>query len=127
MGLFGTAHGWGGEQKVPTLKPVTHHTMMKFGTVLPYHKKLYIYIYESRDTPLAFCWYQHFFTGNQLILLYEEIQLKTFFEFLKTVLTSMVTILMMSAKMPTLGLLKTKVFWNKSNDVIIFVHMKLLT
>ena len=112
MGLFGTAHGWGGEQKVPTLKPFTHHTMMKFGTVLPYLKKLYIYI--------AFCWYQHFFTGNQLILLYEEIQLKTFFEFLKIVLTNMVTILMMSAKMPTLGLLKTRVFWNKSNDVIIF-------
>ena len=50
MGLFGTAHGWGGEQKVPTLKPVTHHTMMKFGTVLPYHKKLYIYIYMNHVT-----------------------------------------------------------------------------
>ena len=27
---------------------------------------------------------------------------------------------MMSAKMPTPGLLKTKVFWNKSYDIIIF-------
>ena len=31
----------------------------------------------------------------------------------------MVTILMMSAKMATLGLLKTKLFWNNSYDVII--------
>ena len=34
----------------------------------------------------------------------------------------MVTILMMSAKMATLGLLKIKVFWNKGYDVIISVH-----
>ena len=34
----------------------------------------------------------------------------------------MVTILVMSAKMPTLGLLKTKVFWNKGCDVIISVY-----
>ena len=34
----------------------------------------------------------------------------------------MVTILPMSAKMATLGLLKIKVFWNKGYDVIIFVH-----
>ena len=34
----------------------------------------------------------------------------------------MVTTLMMSAKMATLGLLKIKVFWNKGYDVIIYVH-----
>ena len=34
----------------------------------------------------------------------------------------MVTILMMSAKMATPGLLKITVFWNKGYDVIIFVH-----
>ena len=34
----------------------------------------------------------------------------------------MVTILMMSAKMGTLGLLKLKVFGNKGYDVIIFVY-----
>ena len=34
----------------------------------------------------------------------------------------MVTILMMSAKMATPGLLKIKVFWNKGYDVIIYVH-----
>ena len=34
----------------------------------------------------------------------------------------MVTILMISAKMATLGLLKIKVLWNKGYDVIIFVY-----
>ena len=34
----------------------------------------------------------------------------------------MVTILMMSAKMATLDLLKIKVFWNKDYDVTISVH-----
>ena len=33
-----------------------------------------------------------------------------------------VTILMMSAKMATLGLLKQKLFENKGYDVIIFIH-----
>ena len=32
-----------------------------------------------------------------------------------------ITILMMSTKMATLGLLKTKVYWNKGYGVIIFV------
>ena len=34
----------------------------------------------------------------------------------------MVAILMMSAKLATLGLLKIKVFWNKGYDVIIYVY-----
>ena len=34
----------------------------------------------------------------------------------------MVTILMMSAKITTPGLLKIRVFWNNGYDVIIFVH-----
>ena len=34
----------------------------------------------------------------------------------------MVTILMMSAKMATPGLLKIKVFWKKGYDVIIYVY-----
>ena len=36
----------------------------------------------------------------------------------KTVLIKMVTILMMSAKIPNPGLLKIKVFWNKAYDVM---------
>ena len=34
----------------------------------------------------------------------------------------MVTILMMSARMATLGLLKIRAFWNKGYDVTISVH-----
>ena len=34
----------------------------------------------------------------------------------------MATILMMSAKKVSLGLLKIKIFWNKDDDVIISVH-----
>ena len=34
----------------------------------------------------------------------------------------MFTILMMSAKIATLGLLKIRVFWNKGYNVIIFAH-----
>ena len=45
-----------------------------------------------------------------------------FFESLKVVLKSMVTISMMSAKMATPDLLKIKVFWNIAYDVIPFVQ-----
>ena len=38
------------------------------------------------------------------------------------VLKNTVKILMMSAKMATLGLPKLRVFWNKGYDVIISVH-----
>ena len=48
--------------------------------------------------------------------------LLNFIESLKIVLINMVTILMMSAKMATLGLLKIKVFWNKGHEVINSVH-----
>ena len=48
--------------------------------------------------------------------------LLTYFESLKIFLINMVVILMMSAKMGTLGFLKIKVFWNKSYDVMIYVH-----
>ena len=67
MGLFGAAHGWGAKK---THLPKTSHTyltMMKFGTVIPYLKKNQK-IYKLRDTPLQFCWHQHFFAGNQQFL-----------------------------------------------------------
>ena len=63
-----------GAKRTPPLKSVTHPTMMKLGTVIPYPKKIQK-IYESRDTPLEFCWHQHFFTRNQQILLHQEIQI----------------------------------------------------
>ena len=61
-----------------------------------------------------------FFTGNQQLLLYLEIQIQIAFshiisdffnfEYLKVVLINMVVILMMSAKLAALGLYKIKVF-----------------
>ena len=50
--------------------------------------------------------------------------LLTFFEpfLIKIFLITMLRILMMSAKMATLGLLKIRVFWKKHNDVIISVY-----
>ena len=48
--------------------------------------------------------------------------LLAFLESLKIVLRKIVTILIMSAKMATQGLLKTKVFWNKGYEVIISVQ-----
>ena len=73
MGFFGASHVWGGEQKGPPLPKICHTypTMMKIGTFMPYPKKIQK-IHESSDTPLEFCWHQHFFTGNQQILLYQE-------------------------------------------------------
>ena len=64
------------------------------------------------------------FTGNQQILLYQEMQIYkyrfyldtkfliplTFLESLRIVLINIVTILMMAAKKATPGLLKTKLF-----------------
>ena len=48
--------------------------------------------------------------------------LESLFESWKTFLINMVKILMMSAKIATLDLLKIKVFWNKNYDVIIYVY-----
>ena len=77
MGFFGAAHGWRGPKRPPLPKICpTYPAMMKLGTVISYPKKIQK-IYESRDTPLEFCWHQHFFIGNQQILLYQEIQIQT--------------------------------------------------
>ena len=73
MGFFGAAHGWDGGQKAPLPKIChTYPAMMKLSTVMPYPKKTQK-VYEPRGTPLEFCSHQHFFTGNQQILLYQEI------------------------------------------------------
>ena len=79
MGIFGAAHGWGGATKTPLPKIChTYSAIMKLGIVMPYLKKIQK-IYESRDTPLEFFWHQHFFTGNQEISLYQEIQIQIAF------------------------------------------------
>ena len=59
-GLFrGCSWMEGGQKGHPSLKCHTYPTMMKLGTVIPYLNKIQK-IYKSRDTPLEFCWHQHF-------------------------------------------------------------------
>ena len=52
-GPFWSCSWMGGGGKKP------YPTMMKLGTVIPYLRKTQK-IYESCDTPLELCWYQHF-------------------------------------------------------------------
>ena len=55
MGIFGTAHRWGGAKRSPLPKFChTYPTVMKLGTVIPYLKKIQK-IYESCDTSPDFC------------------------------------------------------------------------
>ena len=70
----------GGGAKRPPLPKICHTypTMIKLCTVTPYLKKIQNKC-KSRHTPLEFCWHQYFFTGNQQILLYQEIQIKIIF------------------------------------------------
>ena len=83
MGFSGAAHGSGGGgwgKKAPLPKIChTYPTMMKLDLVIPYPKKIQK-IYESRDTPLEFCWHQHFFTENQQILLYKKYRYRLYFD-----------------------------------------------
>ena len=75
MGFFGAAHGWGGGKKAPLPKIcLTYPTMMKLSTVIRYPKKIQK-MYESRDTPLEFCWHQHFVTVNHQMPLYQGIHI----------------------------------------------------
>ena len=52
MGLFGAAHGWGGEGPLPKICQ-TYPTIMKLGTLIPYLKKMQK-MYKSYDTHLEF-------------------------------------------------------------------------
>ena len=54
MGIFGAAHGWGGQERPLPKICHTYPTVMKLGTVIPYLKKIQK-IFESRDTPSDFC------------------------------------------------------------------------
>ena len=65
----GAAHGWGGGAQICH----TYPAIMKLGTVIPC-LRIIQKIYESRDTPLDFCWHQYFFNENQQILEYQKIQ-----------------------------------------------------
>ena len=80
MGSFWAAHGWGAGGQTPPplplpyLKSVTHFLQWWNLAVTPYLKRIQK-IYESRDKSPDFCWHQHFFTGDQKILLYQEIEI----------------------------------------------------
>ena len=102
-----------GAKKDPSLKCFTYPTIMTFGTVIPYLKKIQTFRVLLTSA---------FFTENQQILQYQEIMILIAFEHiiynsfnfflsLKVLLINMVGILMMSAKLATIGLLKIKVFW----------------
>ena len=83
LGFFGAApHGWGRPKRPPPLPKIcrSYSTIMKLGTVTPYLEKIQK-LYELRDTLFEFCWHQHFVTGNQEILLYQEIQIEIPFRY----------------------------------------------
>ena len=89
-------------------------TIMKLGTVIPYLKKIYK-IYKSRDASLQISQHQNFFTGNQRFLFYQDCILKKsfcyffLFESLIVVLINLFAMLMMSAKLDNLCILKVEV------------------
>ena len=106
--------------------------MMKLGTLIPYLKKIQK-IYKSRDTTFEFCWHQQFlpeisnfcYIKKYIYRLYFDILfliLLTFVWYWKIFSINVVTILMMSAKMTTLGLLKIKFIWNKDYEAIISLY-----
>ena len=74
MGFFGAADGSGGGRGELSKICHTYPTIMKLGTAILDLRKIQK-ICKSRDIPLEFCWHQHFFTGNQQILLYQEMQI----------------------------------------------------
>ena len=75
-GLFRAAHGWSGGKKTPLPKIChTYPITMKLGTVIRYLKKIMTH-------PLSSAGISTFFTGNQPILLYQEIQIYIPFRYL---------------------------------------------
>ena len=69
-----------GEAKKSPLPKICHTypAVIKLFLVIPYLRKT-LKKYKSRDIPLEFCWYQHFFVINQQVLLYQEIQMQIAF------------------------------------------------
>ena len=80
MGLFGGgAHGWRGVKRQSIHKIChTYSTMIKLCMVTPYIKKNQK-ICKSCDAHFEFYRYQYFFTRNQQLLLYYEIQIQIVF------------------------------------------------
>ena len=81
MGLFGAAHASGCKNAHLHKICHTYPTMMKLSTVIPYLTKIQN-MYKSREPPINFCWHQYFFTKDQQLLLYQEIQIKIAFQYM---------------------------------------------
>ena len=105
---------------------------MKLGTVMLYIKKIQK-IYKSCDTPHEFCWHQYLLTRIHQLCYVKKYRyrlhfntwfviLLTFFQSLKVSLRNRLPILIISAKLATLGLFKIKVIWKKGFDVTFSVH-----
>ena len=76
--FFGDAHGWG-DQKSPLSKSChTYPTMMKLDIVIPYRKKI---LWHTPWVLLT----SAFFTKNQHILLYQEIQIQIAFWYITSI------------------------------------------
>ena len=122
--------GWIGDKNVPLLKICHTSTMMKLGTMILYLKTIQK-IYKWHYIPLVFCWHQRCIFHRKCYIKKYRYRLHfnayfsillTLFASLKVVLINMIAILMMSAKLATLDLLKIKVFWDKVYDITISVH-----
>ena len=102
---------YGGAQKgLPSQK-----TCHRYPTIIKHPKNRWF----MREVPHEFCWLQHFFIGNHQILVYQELQIQivcsyiisnpfNFFWVFKHCFKKMVIILVISAKIATLDLLKKR-------------------
>ena len=73
-GLLTDGEGGGGKKDPLPKICHTYPAMIKLGAIIPYIKKIQK-MYKTHDTPLEFYLHQHFFTGNQQLSLYQEIQI----------------------------------------------------
>ena len=127
LGRGGAAHRQKRGQKGPYPKIChTYPTMMKLVSyTLPKEDMNHMtHQLGSADQHFSleiskFCYIKKY---TDCILLFSFLILLIFLESLKIVLINMVPISMMSVKKTKLGLLNIKLFWNKSYDVIIYVH-----
>ena len=123
MDLFGSAHGWGVEKGSLPKICHTYPTMRKHWHIYTYIKKIHNK-YKSRDTPLAFCWYQHFFSRNQQLSLYQDCRYSLHFNtyFLILLISIWVFKDCFNKHGCNFDVRKIKVFWNEGYGVIIAVH-----
>ena len=107
----------------------TYPTMKKLGIVIPCLKNSKKHInhviqhLNSADISI-FHWYRlHWYKYRYRFHFNTEVLiLLTLFESLQVVLINLVAVLMISAKLATLGLLKKQVFRNKGSDTIVYIY-----